>query len=338
MKIKQYLFSNIAHTFFPIILGLFFITSIIFLVKIASLTSVITLNGRELFTLYLYILPEIIFYTVPISFFISLVISLGKLSHEYELIVITSFGLNPLKIAKMLFPICFLMSLSLLVVSVGLIPKTNYLTASLLNDKKKEANFNIKASEFGQKFGPWLIYIEKKKDNKFTNVTLFKTDKKVDQFILSEEAELKNDKGNLSFILKNGKSFFIENNIINQIDFKEMNISDSLSGNKLREFTNSYNFWVDKLKKDKDLDDLSFYILVSIFPCISLLFVIAYGYFNPRYDKNSTTMYAVIIVVLFYIFAKKTSDKFELEALYIVTSIWILLSYLIYYKKIKSLY
>ena len=338
MKIKQYLFSNISNTFFPIIFGLFFITSIIFLVKIASLTSIITLNVDELFTLYLYVIPEIIFYTVPISFFISLVIALSKLSLEYELIVITSFGFNPLKIIKILFPICFLLSLSLIVVSVGLIPKTKHLSASLLNQKKKEANFNIKASEFGQKFGPWLIYIEKKKDNKFLNVTLFKTDKKVDQFIVSKEAELKNDKGNLSFILKNGRSFYLEDNLIHQVDFDEMNISDSLSSKRMESFTNAFDYWKTKFKLNKDLNKFSFYILVSIFPCLSLLLVLVFSYFNPRYDKNLSIGYGVTSVVIFYVFAKKLSDILQLESLLIVPLIWVLISYLMYHKRIKSLY
>ena len=35
---------------------------------------------------------------------------------------------------------------------------------SFIDYKKSEANFNIKESEFGQKFGDWLIFIEKKED------------------------------------------------------------------------------------------------------------------------------------------------------------------------------
>ncbi len=83
MKLKQYLLNQLAHTFFPIFLGLYFITSIIFLVKIAALTSVITMNIFELFQLYTYVIPSIIFYTAPISFFVSLVLTLSKLSSEY---------------------------------------------------------------------------------------------------------------------------------------------------------------------------------------------------------------------------------------------------------------
>ena len=153
MKLNNYLYSQLAITFFPIFLGLFFITSIVFLVKIASLTSVITIDFFELFRLYSYVVPQIIFYTMPISFFISLVITLAKLSSEYELTVITSFGLNPINILKIFLPLILLLSALLLVVSVGLIPKTKFLTKQFLDLKTKDANFNIKASEFGQKFG-----------------------------------------------------------------------------------------------------------------------------------------------------------------------------------------
>ena len=190
MKLKQYLHSQLAITFFPIFLGLFFITSVVFLVKIASLTSIITLDFFELFTLFSYVIPQILFYTMPISFFLSLVITLAKLASEYELTVITSFGLNPVNILKIFAPITLLLSVMLLVVSVGLIPKTKFLTKQFLDKKKKEANFNIKPSEFGQKFGDWLIYINGKDDRVYDEVKLFKTEKGKDQFIVSETAVL----------------------------------------------------------------------------------------------------------------------------------------------------
>lgn len=152
MKLREYLFNQLASTFFPIFMGLYFITSIIFLVKIAALTSVITINFIELLRLYSYMMPTIIFYTLPVSFFISLAITLSKLSNEYELIVVTSFGLNPLKILKLFLPITFFVSLSLVVISLGLIPKAKYENEVFMDKKKAEANFNIKASEFGQNF------------------------------------------------------------------------------------------------------------------------------------------------------------------------------------------
>ena len=338
MKLNHYLYSQLVITFFPIFLGLFFITSIVFLVKIASLTSVITIDFFELFTLYAYVVPQIIFYTMPISFFISLVITLAKLASEYELTVITSFGLNPVNILKIFLPITLLLSALLLVVSVGLIPKTKFLTKQFLDIKKKEANFNIKASEFGQKFGDWLIYISGKDDKIYDGLKLFRTDEKKDQFIVSDTAILDNDKGNLSFKLQDGKAFVIDEKEFNQINFESMYINDSIADSKIGKFTDSYEFWKNNIKKNIDIDDLTFFILTSLFPLLSLFLVITFGYFNPRYEKNRAVMYSLISVVLYYVLIKIIGDRYFLHALYVVPIIWISGTYILYSRTIKKEY
>lgn len=322
----------------PIFLGLYFITSIIFLVKIASLTSVITMNAFELFTLYLYAVPKIIFYTVPISFFISLVITLAKLSSEYELIVMTSFGLNPLKIMRMFLPITIFLSFALIIMSVGLIPKTDFLTKKFLEVKKKEASFNIKASEFGQKFGDWLIYIDAKEDKKYSNVKLFKTDNKNDQFIVSKEATLNNDEGELNFELRNGKSFYISDIDLNQIDFKSMIINDSIANSQDFVFTTSYDYWKYYIKKGDNVDDFAFFILTSLFPLISLFLIVSFGYYNPRYEKNRAIALSLVAVVMFYLIVKPLTKEIPLHSLYLIPIVWVLVTYFIYRKTTRVLY
>ncbi len=338
MKLNQYLYSQLAITFFPIFLGLFFITSIVFLVKIASLTSIITMDFFELFTLYVYVIPQITFYTMPISFFLSLVITLAKLASEYELTVITSFGLNPITILKVFLPVTFVLSLLLVVISVGLIPKTKFLTKQFLDVKKKEANFNIKASEFGQKFGNWLIYINGKDGKVYEEVKLFKTDEKNDQFIVSKTAVLDNDKGALSFKLQDGKAFIIDEKELNQINFESMYINDSIADTQIGIFTDSYSFWKDNISKNVDIDDLTFFILTSIFPLVSLFLVITFGYFNPRYEKNKAVFYSIISVVVYYVLIKAIGDKILLHAIYIIPIIWVSGTYLLYSKTIKKEY
>jgi len=338
LKLKQYLHSQLAITFFPIFLGLFFITSVIFLVKIAALTSIITLNFAELFTLFAYVMPQIIFFTMPISFFLSLVITLAKLASEYELTVITSFGLNPVNIVKIFAPVTLLLTAMLLVISVGLIPKTKFLTKQFLDKKKKEANFNIKPSQFGQKFGDWLIYIDGKEDKVYDQVKLFKTEKKEDQFIVSQTAILDNENGSLSFKLIDGKAFVINEKEFNQIDFKSMYINDSISDSKIGVFTDSYSYWKNNIEKNIDTDDLAFFVLTSLFPLISLFLVITFGYFNPRYEKNRAVFYSLISIVLYYVLIKLIGDKILLHSLYVIPIIWIVGTYILYSRTIQKEY
>lgn len=337
-KLKEYLHSQLAVSFLPIFLGLFFITSIIFLVKIATLTSVVQINFLELARLYFYVVPQIIFFTLPISFFISLVLTLSKLASEYELTVLTTFGLNPIKVLKLLLPITVIVSLLLLVVSVGLIPKAKYLTAQFMEKKKKEANFNIKPSEFGQKFGEWLIYIDNKEDKVYHGVKLFKTQNNNDQFIISDNAVLNNNDSDLNFRLNNGKAYVTQKKELNQINFISMDINDSLANGNIEIFTNFYSFWKSKFLKKTDIDDFNFYILISIFPLISLFLVLVFGYYNPRYEKNKAIFYALGAVVIYYVFVKILGDKILLNSLYVVPLVWLVISYSLYSKTIKKEY
>ncbi|KLD96481.1 LptF/LptG family permease [Aliarcobacter butzleri] len=338
MKLQRYLYSQLAITFFPIFFGLFFITAVIFLVKISALTAIITVNFFELFRIFSYTIPDIIFYTMPISFFISMVITLSKLSSEYELTVITSFGLNPFKILKIFLPLTLLLTLLLLVVSVGLIPKTDFERKQFVNIKKNEANFNIKSGEFGQKFGDWLIFINDKKNNLYEDVKLLKVQKDNDQFVISKNAVLDNDKGVLSIRLAEGKAFLIEKEEFNQINYEAMYINDSISAAKTTVFTTTYDYWKDNIKNKVDLDDLTFFILTSFFPLMSLFLVITFGYFNPRYEKNRAIMYSLISIVLYYVLIKSIGDKIFLHTLYIIPILWLSGTYFLYSKTIKKEY
>ncbi len=338
MKLQRYLYSQLAITFFPIFFGLFFITAVIFLVKISALTAIITVNFFELFRIFSYTIPDIIFYTMPISFFISMVITLSKLSSEYELTVITSFGLNPFKILKIFLPLTLLLTLLLLVVSVGLIPKTDFERKQFVNIKKNEANFNIKSGEFGQKFGDWLIFINDKKNNLYEDVKLLKVQNDKDQFVISKNAVLDNDKGVLSIRLAEGKAFLIDKEEFNQINYEAMYINDSISAAKTTVFTTTYDYWKDNIKNKVDLDDLTFFILTSFFPLMSLFLVITFGYFNPRYEKNRAIMYSLISIVLYYVLIKSIGDKIFLHTLYIIPILWLSGTYFLYSKTIKKEY
>ena len=338
MRLSNYLHSQLAISFFPIFLGLFFITSVVFLVKIVSLTSVIKMNFIELFSLYLYTVPQILLFTLPISYFLSLVISISKLSSEYEMTVITSFGVGPLNIVKKLLPITLLISIALLVITLGLIPKAKYLMNSFIDYKKNEANFNIKESEFGQKFGDWLIFIEKKEDNIYKNVKLFKKENNKEELIVSETAILENKKGNLTFKLFNGKIFIIDDSELNEIGFETMYINEIVNNQQILVFSTSLNYWILSLEYNLDNDSFVFFILTSIFPLISLFLVITFGYFNPRYEKNRAVAYSIGAVVLYYVIIKFVGDRLLLHSLYIIPTIWIIASYILYSKTIKKEY
>lgn len=338
MRLNNYLHSQFSITFFPIFLGLFFITSMVFLVKIISLTSVIKMDFFELFRLFSYSIPQIILYTLPISYFLSLAITISKLSSEYEMAVITAFGVSPMRVLRLFFPVTLLVTIALLVISLGLIPKTKYLMNEFLDYKKNEANFNIKESEFGQKFGDWLIFIEKKEANIYQNIKLFKKDNDKEQFIVSNRAILDNDKGYLTFKLTDGKIFDMNlgNKELNQVNYENMYINEIVKSEQVMPFTTSLNYWQLSIKHNLDNDTLVFYFLTSVFPLFSLFLVAVFGYFNPRYEKNRTVIYSILGIIVYYFLVKYIGSRLVLHSLYIMPITWLIATYFLYFKTVKK--
>ena len=87
-KLQKYIIHNLSIIFLSIFLPLFAIASVIFLIKLATYTAVIQLSIWEMTKLYIFVLPELLFYTLPITFFIATTLSLFQLSNDNEIVVI----------------------------------------------------------------------------------------------------------------------------------------------------------------------------------------------------------------------------------------------------------
>ena len=338
-QLKRYLLNNYSSTFFPIFVTLYMITSIIYLVRISTLTSAIEINFLELIQLYSYVLPTILFYTLPISLFVSISLSLAKLSSEYELIVITSFGFNPLRIIKIFLPSLLFATFFLLFNSLVLIPKADSKYNNFKHKKQLEAQFNIKASEYGQQFASWLLYVNKEiKNGEYQDIVLYKQEKNKDVFIIANYAKLINNKSNLSLILKQGQVVELTD-IFTQIDFDQLVINNKLKEFKQIETINDIiAYWLELKTNKKKEWKFAFHILLSLFPLISVLFIVYIGYYNPRYQSNTSTIIAIVISTIYLILSQKLARKFGLDAMLWIICCWVFASALVYKFKIKPYY
>lgn len=87
-RTARYLFSNFLSTFASLFATLFLIMSIVFFIQIARITSYIEITFLELFKLYMFMLPRVLLFTLPIAFFSSLALMFFRLSRENESIVL----------------------------------------------------------------------------------------------------------------------------------------------------------------------------------------------------------------------------------------------------------
>jgi lipopolysaccharide export system permease protein len=338
MIIRRYLLSTLWQSFSPIFFTLFVISAVVMLLGIASLTSFIKLDFGELLTLFLYKMPMVIYTILPISIFASLISTMAKLSSGNELIVINSLGIKPTKLVREFILISIIISILSLVLSLGINEKARFYYSQFKEKKISETKFNIKASQYGQTFGKWLIYIDDidlNDKNNYKDMKLFQTNKIQDIFILSKNAKITIGNSGTKMILKDGKSFIAKNNEIQQIDYKSMIMQESIQN---KSFGSYRDYWSDIKTNDKKAFEFTRNILFSIFPIISIFFILSLGYYNPRYENNDSSKNSISAIVIFYILVFQLSKKFPIDAIYFVSVGWFILGYIHYRIKVKRLY
>ena len=132
-KLRNYLLSHFSHLYFSIFLPLYVIASVIMLVKIAAFTSIIQLNLFDMIKLYMFMLPDLLFYTLPVTFFIAAVMTVAKLSFDYEMIVIFSLGVRPSDVLLFFAKLALIQTLILIFVFFVISPHTKNLYTNFLN-------------------------------------------------------------------------------------------------------------------------------------------------------------------------------------------------------------
>lgn len=339
-RTSRYLLKHFGALFSSLFFILFFITSIVFFIKITALTAIIQMNFLELGTLYIYLLPRTLVYTLPITFFIALSITLFNLSKENETIVLFTLGYNPQKIARLFLILSTALSILLMINIFILIPISKELNDNFIDYKKAEAKFNIKASEFGQKFSQWLVYIEKSDDQKhYSGATLYQTPttKEDERLILASNALIENTEGKLRLNLEKGKVFEFKKEEIAQVDFERMHINSQPKAG-IGKIQSIKEYWKGVFTNHKRAYDLSFFLLIALFPMASTLIAISIGIVTYRYNKGG--IYIVIFATIFVYFALATlfSSWHPQSAPLVVFMLTFLLAYRIYQKRIKAIF
>ncbi len=333
-KLRQYIISNLSSIFFSIFLSLFAIASVIFLIKLATYTAVIQLTVWEMTKLYFFRVPELLFYTLPVTFFIAATLSLFRLSNENEIVVIFSLGIKPSYLIKTLLKPAMFLSVILLFNFFIIFPHSKILSSNFISYKKSEAQFNLAASEFGNSFGNWLLYLGKKNDDgSFSKVFLFNKNDKEEILISAKRAKLLNDSGILRLKLYNGQGYSYSKEKFTQINFEMMLLNDTMK-TKLDVYREPLDYWLSperhKVKKKMFITDF----LLSLFPVMGLFLAAAIGIVHSRHQKSQIYLFLFLGIVLFYGATMGLQKLLGFYTIPVVIILWTLLTYTYYKRKI----
>lgn len=335
-RLNKYIIKNLSILFLSIFLPLFAIASLIFLIKLATYTAVIQLTLGEMIMLYFFALPEVLFYTLPISFFTAAVLALFKLSTDNEMVVIFSLGIKPKVIIYTLLKPALLLSALLTFTFFMLMPYSKTLSKNFITYKKSEAKFNLSASEFGHSFGDWLLYIgENNPDGTYGNVFLFnKNNKDQEILVVAKMAKLFHNNGILRLELTDGEGSIYSKDEFSQINFKTMNINNTIN-TKLKEHKFALNYWKDD-KKHYKRNRLITYILFTMFPLISLFLILSIGIVHIRHQKGKIYLYLFLSVAIFYGTTLGLQKELAFYTVPLVSITWLIVTYIIYRKTILT--
>jgi lipopolysaccharide export system permease protein len=337
--LNKYILKNLSENFFSIFIPLFVIASVIFLIRVSTITSIIQISLFEMFKLYLFIIPDLLFYTLPLSFFIGGVVTFNKLSFNSEMIVFFSLGIPPHRILLILLKVGFLITTLLLFISLVMIPHTKQMYKEFVKYKQQEAVLNIKATEFGQSFGSWSLFIgsiEKIGKKKIYNNIALYNQLHGEKFIVAKKATIKTSKGIVKLYLKNGSIFLIDNNKISKLFFDRMKIHDLTTINNFK-YRNTVDYFKYSLKNKKRKKKLVSSITLSFFPLVSTLLILVLGIQNSRYGRGLVNVFLGLGILSYYVSAFVLSKQLGFLTLFFI-SIWFLITYIIYYLKIKIRY
>lgn len=335
-KLQKYILNNLSVLFMSIFIPLFAIASVIFLIKMATYTAVIQLNIWEMAKLYIFVVPDVLFYTLPFSFFIAVSLTLFRLSNDNEIIVMFSLGIHPSFILKTLLKPALILTILLLMNFLVLYPHAKTLSKNFYLYKKSEAQFNLSASEFGHSFGQWLLYIGKDNpDETYEDVFLFNKNSKDGSEILisAKHAKIITDKNILKLQLRDGEGYSYSKEKFSQIDFDVMYINDSLTAD-LFKYEPPLEFWTSEFNKEKKKKILIRNTLMSFLPLLTLFIAASIGIVHIRHNKGRIYLYLFLSIIIYYetiILAQRSLGYYTIP---LFITLWTIISYYIYKKVI----
>ncbi|WP_373070776.1 LptF/LptG family permease [Sulfurimonas sp.] len=339
MKILQkYILSHLSVLFLSVFLPLFAIASVIFLIKLATFTAVVKLTIWEMTKMYIFVLPEVFFFTLPFSFFIAATLTLFKLSNDNEIIVFFSLGIHPNFIIKTLLKPAALLGVLLFLNFFVLYPHAKTLSKNFFAYKKSQAKFNLSASEFGHKFGDWLLYIGKSNpDETFEDVFLFKKNQKNNEEVLisAKKAEIINETNLLRLKLTDGEGYSYKNDKFSQINFEKMFINSSLTTDLVK-YETPIEYWQSDFDIGRKYKTFITDTLMSFFPMMSLFLAATIGIVHVRHNKGKAYLYMFLGIIIFYEAIQLLWVPLFFYAIPVIAISWLSATYILYRKVIVS--
>ncbi|RJP28172.1 MAG: YjgP/YjgQ family permease [Candidatus Omnitrophota bacterium] len=233
----------------PLFLSLGVLTFVMLIGNLIKIADLIINKGVDIFNvakLFLFMAPYLLTYTLPISALTAVLLSLGRLSSDNEIIAIKASGIN---LFKLIFPLLItgtLLSLVLVVFNDRVIPYAHFAARkTLIEVGIKNPAAALEPGVFIDSFEKYILFIYRIDQNKLSNIRIYEPqgDDKPTRTIVAKRGEFVADpeknmvklklidgssdepdpENPSNFYKLNFKTYFMTLNMNNAQDSKEIN-------------------------------------------------------------------------------------------------------------------
>jgi lipopolysaccharide export system permease protein len=159
--LNRYLISEILPSFF---FGLVAFTFILLIARILKLVELVVTRGVPLLQtakLFSLILPTFLELTVPMAFLLAILLGLGRISSDQELLAMKASGISPVQILWPITALSAIISMITLLLTMLARPAANIgIQKELYNIAKSRVGTALKEKVFNDAFPKILIYLE----------------------------------------------------------------------------------------------------------------------------------------------------------------------------------
>jgi len=277
--------------------------SVIFLLIIVSSRSIQYLdqaargeiNPEVVFWVILFRLPEFGQIILPLSFFLGIVLTLGKLRSESEFVVMQQNGFSSKRLYALLMAFSSAICIVIFSLSAWLTPKLDFQIKDLLQQKTlKEKVIALTPGEFHKINESTLVYSKESSNKDLTKVFIKNTAKEnqaKEFFVFAEKAYVEGD-GAETISLKNGSIFFLDEiEKFSKLSFEEMKFKvDVEPSNNLKNEEDSHSL---KSSNTAWLFSLCVMTIISVFLAVPISSA------SPREGRYKRVLPALLLFSLY---------------------------------------
>lgn len=161
----------------PLCLSLGVLTFVMLLGNLIKITELVINKGVSFFSvskLFLLMIPYLLTYTLPIAVLAAVLLSLGRLSSDNEIVAIKASGVNLLRLIVPLLVVSLILSLMLVLFNDRVIPYAHYETRkTLIEIGVKNPAAALEPGVFINSFQKYVIFVYQIEGNRLLNVRIY---------------------------------------------------------------------------------------------------------------------------------------------------------------------